>query len=465
MPMNEHEDQIQITSRQSSSTSRNAFITNEYDDIMNGNSLDNDETVIVSHNSASGYIGGYPTSIALDRCKRHVLAPYLRFISFLGWLPIFRVGPSNQSFCESAINFVYPVLVICFIFGAYTIQCFTCFRRDTPFIKTINGSVHCSDSIISQYIIPDILHSVAYFYCFYLYRFAGSEHLQTNMQRTFLQARPTDFGENSQKKLIRILRVFLYSGIAIVGASFLIQLFHLIIRINRDQGLALLWHPMIKIHDSRLIVLGFFLLAGFIMLDSVYIALVINYASHCQLLIVYIRGLKQKIIERTCNLENAMKEIQNTAGYVAELNDVIAPAASIILFNFATSSILGLNALILGRQDDFDVATYADTILSILLWLTLLSIPFVQASRLTSYCRSLKKLGIRVRVRPFVYQNEPREDLDSFLQFTSEIKMRAKLFKVPVVSSTLFFMLVTIALVALILFQLGILSIWFAPQN
>ncbi len=44
---------------------------------------------------------------------------------------------------------------------------------------------------------------------------------------------------------------------------------------------------------------------------------------------------------------------------------------------------------------------------------------YLQAARLTSRCRQLRRLGLEIASRPFVYAGTPQLDLDFFLQYTN----------------------------------------------
>lgn len=57
---------------------------------------------------------------------------------------------------------------------------------------------------------------------------------------------------------------------------------------------------------------------------------------------------------------------------------------------------------------------------------------WLQAARLTTECSIIRNTGHEVRVRPFVYQSTPGEDLDTLLMYTSSLKMNAKLYRVPI---------------------------------
>lgn len=63
---------------------------------------------------------------------------------------------------------------------------------------------------------------------------------------------------------------------------------------------------------------------------------------------------------------------------------------------------------------------------------SLTHVTFFQAARLTNACSMIQAVGHEIRIRPFVYQTTPGEDLDSILLYTSSLKMCAKLFRMPI---------------------------------
>ena len=46
----------------------------------------------------------------------------------------------------------------------------------------------------------------------------------------------------------------------------------------------------------------------------------------------------------------------------------------------------------------------------------------LQASRLTATCRRLRRLGLEIGARPFIYSDTPQLVLDSFLQYTDSTR-------------------------------------------
>lgn len=61
----------------------------------------------------------------------------------------------------------------------------------------------------------------------------------------------------------------------------------------------------------------------------------------------------------------------------------------------------------------------------------------------------IQGIGHEIRIRPFVYQNTPREDLDTILLYTSSMKMCAKLFRVPIKGKHLY-LIVTVGFILLL---------------
>jgi hypothetical protein len=77
----------------------------------------------------------------------------------------------------------------------------------------------------------------------------------------------------------------------------------------------------------------------------------------------------------------------------------------------------------------------------------------LQASRLSNECESLRNTGQEVRTRPFVHQATPRNDLDSILLYTASLKLKAKLFCIPITGKYLCLVFMFGALCMLVLGQ------------
>lgn len=72
-----------------------------------------------------------------------------------------------------------------------------------------------------------------------------------------------------------------------------------------------------------------------------------------------------------------------------------------------------------------------------------------QAASLTSACESSQTCGHQVRIRSFVHHNTSTAELDSILLFASSLKMNAKLYKMPIHTSHVFFLILCIVIITL----------------
>lgn len=107
-------------------------------------------------------------------------------------------------------------------------------------------------------------------------------------------------------------------------------------------------------------------------------------------------------------------------------------------------------------------------IVNILLWLILGLYPFFQvsfifgfcifqsfesihfqAASLTYACQSAQSCGHQVRIRPFVHHNTSADELNSVLLYASSLRMSAKLYRMPIHGSHVFFVLLCISVITL----------------
>ncbi|XP_013411847.1 uncharacterized protein LOC106174721 [Lingula anatina] len=410
-----------------------------------------------------------PTTVSLNKCKQQVLKPYLWILSLIGWRPIVLTYEGSK--WVDAVNVVYFVCVMFFIFMGYVISFLACFRRDrgppvVPVPNLGNETKHgnysdCQHYMISQFIIPDILHEIAYFYAWYIIRIAKSEQLEMLMEKAFLQSEMQHTGL-SQTRLVKTLRWFLWLGFLWLVLSFLDQVLHVIsLYLSESDG------GYLKVHfwvgdpgtDAGRGILMCLMVIGNTVLDCVYVAVVINYSVQCSLVIYLLQGLCQKIKEKIVDFEQAMKEVMDLEENLHILNRSMGTAVSILMFNFITLIILGFEGILTKESTD-NWLSVTVTLLATCLWLSIMALPVAQACRVSAWCRTLRKSGHEVRSRPFVYSRTDREELDSFLMFTSTLDMRAKMFGIPVKASYVFGIVVLIALILLLLFQIGVFSVW-----
>jgi hypothetical protein len=75
------------------------------------------------------------------------------------------------------------------------------------------------------------------------------------------------------------------------------------------------------------------MLAGFLAFDLVYVAVVVNYCAQCQLLISLIRGMNERIEEKSVPLQQAIREYHNAGKFIDSFNRQLAIAVSLMEVN------------------------------------------------------------------------------------------------------------------------------------
>lgn len=67
-----------------------------------------------------------------------------------------------------------------------------------------------------------------------------------------------------------------------------------------------------------------------------------------------------------------------------------------------------------------------------------------QAASLTAACESAQTCGHQVRIKPYVHVNTSLEELNSILLYASTLRMSAKLYRMPIHGSYVFFIILCI---------------------
>lgn len=158
-----------------------------------------------------------------------------------------------------------------------------------------------------------------------------------------------------------------------------------------------------------------------------------------------------------------LQDIDEFKKLLKYFNDGLGPAVciyTIVNLSWAIAGIVWLFQYYINDANDIYPITYVN-VMNIILWILISIAPFIQvgcilhytfyyiiilldscrfintcyffqAARLTNACSMIQAVGHEIRIRPFVYQTTPGEDLDSILLYTSSLKMCAKLFKMPI---------------------------------
>ncbi|XP_013067519.2 uncharacterized protein LOC106055683 isoform X2 [Biomphalaria glabrata] len=425
------------------------------------------------------------TTNTLRKCKQLVLRPYWGLLLFIGWRGFHRESIDASKRRWRCINFMYPAVIVLLLLYTYMYEILACewkldIKTDSKFMEptsstpvttrttknhshitapmsfiqsahplgnnlsslSISQNIGCQH-IVTTYFIPNLLHFLAYCLGLYYFRIQENEQLYALMEKVFLQATPLQARTASQQKMIYKLRLFLILGAIWVFFTVLLQCLY-VWAFNFPKL------PLFEtIGESGYWVLFSVELMGRTVFNSVILAIVMNYATQCEMIKFYVRGLGLRLQEKSTDLKTAMKDLLMLRQSLSLLNGIISKMTSLAAIILAELTIIGVCILFLNEYDDAKVWTYRSFFPVI--WALMLCFPLVQAARVNSICLRIQKISLEMRV--FGYKGASILDLDSFLQFVSLTKLKAKLFHVPMLPSHLIFTAIATSFILLILVQ------------
>ncbi|XP_023315956.1 uncharacterized protein LOC106656066 isoform X2 [Trichogramma pretiosum] len=376
------------------------------------------------------------TSAVLHYCKNKILKPYLGLLAVMGLRP--NSEQLERCSLYSILANFHTCQVVLFMCMGYVLQYMACYRRDRGFcyISTVLSEISipnkprtyertCHGNAIFAYFLPNALHLIAYIYAIYLFRVKENEQLQNLMERAFLlSSHPAHRG--GQKHLVRILWLFIILGVIwIICASITISL------MTANEIVTFQW---LKNSSQDLeTILKVCLILCTLWHDMVQGTIITSYCLQGQLLISHLHFLRLKLIQHTMPGLEWMKEVSEFKKLLKYFNDEFGPPVCIYTVVNISWTLTGTAWLL--KYDSENAKMNPITcinIINVILWAWISVVPFIQAARLTTACSMIQNTGHEVRVRPFVHQSTPREDLDTLLMYTSSLKICARLFRVPI---------------------------------
>lgn len=355
-------------------------------------------------------------------------------------------------------------------------------------IELISDSNTCNNKLISHFVIPDLLHFASYLYLLYLLRTPECERLENLMERGFLQLSQTANWFIESRRLISTLRVFLLLSAVWIISSCILHIVHFnitLVNFNclpsslgvnlRADHYSNCSHTDATHYPSDVYksapdsfnqyhfhvnnihrVLVYLTVACLTVFDIICSAIVTSYAVHCQLNISFITSLCQGVREKRITFQEFYQRAEEARKFVAYLNNNQAVCVSLVSIVFICKICL-YTFLLFTRINN--LSSYSLLIISAILWIAILLVPMIQAVRLTQSCRILRSLGHELKARPFGYQHTDESELNSLLQYTSSLSMVAKLFNLPIKSSSIVLIFSLIIIGVPLLGQINVISL------
>jgi hypothetical protein len=411
--------------------------------------------------------GSDVTTQALELCEKWALKHYRRVLVALGWIP-------PQSDCcaprlRKAIHVVLVLFWMLVIVGAFIAQILSCFRRDKFLAfhdshtwRVYNESCHdlnnginsdaakdynttcrtlyCDHNhLLTDYILFDVLLLAVYVYGVYLFRSEDCgdlSYLHNLASRAFvmnsISSQVSGAKRGSNWRLLLVIMLFCISGCLWILVSLVIRILTIFSANLMDHSVVIKWNSEI-FYEAEKVVLVVFSLVGFLFFDMVYVATAMNHAVQSELLVWLVSSITTLIKNNQYhNIDAAIKDILECRRYLRTLNGRAATSVALIIFIVGNMAILaGLTLNKMNDYDEDDAFKLTVAVLNIITWFSLVSLPIIQATRVTRACHILKDTATEIRSRPLLYTNTPQLELDSLLLLTQSVRLRATLFGVP----------------------------------
>jgi hypothetical protein len=160
-----------------------------------------------------------------------------------------------------------------------------------------------------------------------------------------------------------------------------------------------------------------------IIVNSVYLAVVINHATQVEMILLYADEIKTRMEEKSISLKNAVQQILEVRIAIGTLNSTVAKMTTLVSVTFIVKFIIGLVMLVLNKNTD--PYAWAYRILFTMSWFIILAFIIIQVARLNSKCAKFKEIALSARV--YGYHDSTKSDLDSFILFIANARLRVKL--------------------------------------
>jgi hypothetical protein len=75
--------------------------------------------------------------------------------------------------------------------------------------------------------------------------------------------------------------------------------------------------------------------------NCVHLAIVMNFVSHCEMVVFYCKAIRTRLEEKSIHLLEAMKQILDLGSSISQLNSAVSRMMSVLIVYFLEHTILG----------------------------------------------------------------------------------------------------------------------------
>lgn len=423
----------------------------------------------------------------LKICKSTILKPYSVILQLVAWRKFRKDNPTRHHLSWRIMNVLYPAIILMLLLFYAALQGLACpgrlefktmqataLRNSTKIVpRNVTptpdyffwddyddytttqsyevqslGELPLCQHRLTLYILPSLLQVIAFLYGSYMFRIIGvDEELYAIMEKVFLQSS----AYFTERIIITVTRRFLLAGVVWTLMQIAVQILYNLALETEEQ---LMERAFSKLPEWKTMVLITLRILGQLAMILVEMAVVLNYCTQCEMIIIYLRGVALRLREKRITIREGMHELLASNDYISHLNRNLGKVTALFIINFAIHALIGIFLFILNNNKTRVVLAYRAAYPVV--WIIAMFAPLYQASRVTAVGLKISKISIESRV--FGYQDVQDFDLDSFVLFVGNMKLRAKMFGTAIWPSTLLFFFGGTALVVYLLVICDVLT-------
>ena len=386
-----------------------------------------------------------------------ILKPYSVILKLLGMRKF-----HGESFASRMFSFVWPFILFCLLLSGYFINYEVCQYDQVKEkqhkvcrfsqVATIYMDSICDSTVNS--IFPSVIHFIAFFYTFWIFRIKRSEQVEALVQKCFTTNFYGATYNGHKKQLNTKLKIYVVYGI--------ISLFSLLVMtlLNSYFGKTLIVsNCLIGYNYSDLIkyLTGIGHSIPLFLMHITYFPILINYIIQSELISFLIKELREALREKRTSLKSIMQEATDTSSFLHKMNHESSPAVSLMLFflfyglfndarviyyhsgkvgsfenlfktnscgNRTTSECGILNTIEIYGKISLSSILLKNVVLGILVFILI-----AEGCRVSMNFKQLVNQAMETRV--FGFKSACYHELDSFHYYIKSLRMRAKLFQYP----------------------------------
>ncbi|XP_049525457.1 uncharacterized protein LOC119445794 isoform X2 [Dermacentor silvarum] len=274
----------------------------------------------------------------LKICKSTILKPYSVILQLVAWRKFRKDNPTRHHLSWRIMNVLYPAIILMLLLFYAALQGLACpgrlefktmqataLRNSTKIVpRNVTptpdyfwddyddytttqsyevqslGELPLCQHRLTLYILPSLLQVIAFLYGSYMFRIIGvDEELYAIMEKVFLQSS----AYFTERIIITVTRRFLLAGVVWTLMQIAVQILYNLALETEEQ---LMERAFSKLPEWKTMVLITLRILGQLAMILVEMAVVLNYCTQCEMIIIYLRGVALRLREKRITIREGM---------------------------------------------------------------------------------------------------------------------------------------------------------------